>query len=103
MQVAYKLVGGRIYRPILRAHVWGPAGGWPVDGLLDSGADITLLPLSWANKIGLDVTHLPDGAPLHSATGHSVPCKVATIILELRFNSTRLCWSADVSVALAGI
>ena len=103
MQVPYTKVASGVYRSMLPVVLWGPAGNCPADGLLDNGADATILPLYAARWIGVDETTLPPARSLRSATGHSVPCKAATIIVELNDGSTRLCWSADICVALSGI
>ncbi len=38
MRFSFAEVAPGLYRPMIFAYVWGPAGGLPKDGLLDTGA-----------------------------------------------------------------
>lgn len=45
-----------IFRPIAQAHFYGKSGIWiPVWGIVDTGADYTLLPKGYAEKLGVNL------------------------------------------------
>ena len=46
---------GQILRPIIQFEIKTKIGWIPVMGYLDSGADITLLPLSFAKSLGIRI------------------------------------------------
>ena len=48
---------GRLYRPIARASFWSSRlkEWWEVVGIVDSGADYTLLPLFYADQLGVNL------------------------------------------------
>ena len=98
MRVPYTEVTPGLFRPLLALFVTGPSGTWLIDGLLDTGADSTLLPPAWAGRLGLDLGSLPVAKTIQSATGQSVTCKLTNLVMELRRDSTRLCWTAEVAL-----
>jgi hypothetical protein len=49
------------YRPILDVEVSGPAGKKWIKATLDSGSDDTILPLTLAGELGIDLTAAPRG------------------------------------------
>ncbi len=45
-----------IYRPVIRVHLKSKKGIWiPARGIVDTGADYTLLPKWYAQKLGIDL------------------------------------------------
>ncbi len=98
MRIPYTEVAPGKFRPLLAVLVHGPAATWLIDGLLDTGADVILLPATWATKLGLDIDQLPVGSTIQSATGQTVVCKRVDLRLEIRRDSTQLSWRASVEV-----
>jgi hypothetical protein len=99
MQFPFVQVGAGIFRPIVSVLAWGPFGSLPMDGLLDSGSDRTLLPAKLVRSLGIDVDALPTPIAVRSATGQRVVCKTTHLIFDLRRGGSRFCWVADVAVA----
>jgi hypothetical protein len=100
MRFPYTEVGPGIFRPLIPAWVWGPAGPLLTDGLLDSGADHTLLTPGFARRLGIDVAALPAQMTVKAATGDRVTCKQTTVIMGLIRGRSRIYWRADVAVAI---
>ncbi len=98
MHFPFVQVGAGIFRPIVPVLAWGPSGSLPMDGLLDSGSDRTLLPARQARWLGIDVDALPTTIAVRSATGQRVVCKATHLIFDLRRGASRVCWVADVAV-----
>jgi hypothetical protein len=65
---------------------------------MDTGADRTLLPLHWAEQLGIDVPNLKDVVTLKSATGHPISGKTVVLPAEVVRNSTCVCWLAELVV-----
>src|SRR5579883_967767 len=100
MRIPYTEVAPGKFRPLLAVLVHGPAATWLIDGLLDTGADIILLPTKWAVKLGLDIGQLHTGATIKSATGQTVVCKRVDLHFEIRRDSTLISWVASVEVPI---
>jgi hypothetical protein len=103
MRFPYTEVKAGTYRPLIPVLVWGLPRPLPVDGLLDTAADRTLLPPKLASDLGIDSSALPTTVVVRSATGHAIQCKPTHLILELRRDSSRFCWLAEVAVATEAI
>lgn len=68
------------YRPFLMVGVTGPGGTVGRRFRLDSGADDTVLPLSFASALGLDLTNAPLAeAEAASGTVVQYPCARVTL------------------------
>jgi hypothetical protein len=101
MRFPYTEVGPGIYRPIVPVSVWGPAGAVLVDGLLDTGADRTLLTPSVASTLGINLARGPvRPLQLKVPSGQFVTCQLVSVILGLSRQRVRICWQAEVAVAL---
>jgi hypothetical protein len=95
-------LGGRFVRPrpILTVTIVGPTGSWAEDALLDTAADDTVFPEVVAQKIGLDLTHAPQG----SGTGAGfagVPLLYARVSLRLTDGREYRQWTAWVGFTSA--
>lgn len=103
MQFPYTEVGAGILRPLVPVRITGPVGIVFEDGLLDAGADRTLITRKVATQLGIDVESLVTTIQIQSATGQLVHCKLARLTFELRRDTRRISWSAEVGVALQSI
>jgi predicted aspartyl protease len=76
-------LGGRWVqpRPIIAVTFVGPGGTWVIDGLLDTGADETVLPDTAAATLGVDLTNAPTGTAM--AFGQQVPVRYALVTIRL--------------------
>jgi hypothetical protein len=99
MRFPYTEVGPGLYRPLVPVRVWGPVGPHLADGLLDCAADRVLLSPTVATRAGIDVAALEDEVTILSASLQPVACRQTRVLLELRRNSRRYCWQAEVAVA----
>jgi hypothetical protein len=103
MRFRYTEVKTGIYRPLLAIVVWGPGGPVWADGLVDSGADRTLLTPDLARRLGIDTSSLTADLEIRSATGQRIRCKRLSLRLEISKKPKRLCWHADVAVTTTHI
>jgi hypothetical protein len=78
--------------------IWGTRGHILVDGLLDTCADRTLLPLRWARQLGIDVSTLANPVTIRTATESSLTCRITSLVFELTRNAERVCWLAEVGI-----
>jgi hypothetical protein len=99
MRIPYTEVGPGIYRPLVAVRVWGLDGPYLEDGLLDTGADRTLLTTEVAEKVGIDLAALSSQILIRSATLQRVTCPLTGVVLALQRDSERYCWRAEVAVA----
>jgi hypothetical protein len=91
---------GGLRRPIIPLIVEGPNGvRLLTDALVDTGADVTLLPDVLAPQFGIDLTALPYGA-LISASGHPLNCAFIDLVLELRAFPDIYRWRTRVGFAV---
>ncbi len=85
-----------IHRPIVMLHVASFAGRFVnVDALVDTGADVSLLPSSMAAKLGITLPATPElliGSPIGSTTTY----RVAEVCLELRRPPDIVRWRTSV-------
>jgi hypothetical protein len=103
MQFRYTEVKSGLFRPLLSFVIWGPAGPVWTDGLLDSGADRTVLTPDLAKRLGINIRKLAPELHIASATGQRLRCRIVTVPLELWRNRNRICWRAEVAVATSAI
>jgi hypothetical protein len=103
MQLPYTEVGAGIYRPLLALRLWREAAHALVDGLLDTGADRTLLPTKVARDLGIGVDALTTGVKVRTATGQQVLCKTTSLLFDLVRLPERICWLAEVAIAVEPI
>jgi hypothetical protein len=74
---------GGLRRPILPLTIESPGGQrMIVDALVDTGADLTLLPVAVATVFGIDLTLLPQ-TPVNSALGRQLTYGSLDMFLEL--------------------
>lgn len=85
-----------VYRPIIPLRVVGTAGGATVYGLLDTGADETLLPQVVSDLVGIVVDPRHTGTIL-SASGE-MTVTYGTVILEFGQGRERQRWQTMVGV-----
>jgi hypothetical protein len=98
VRIPYTEVAPGVFRPLLAMLIWGPTRPVLVEGLLDTASDRTLLPPKWARDLGIDVGALTTTLTVRSATGQRVACKTTVLPLEIRRDSTRLCWLGEVAI-----
>lgn len=65
------------------------------DALVDTGADVTLFPKSVADRLGIDLTHQPDGL-VFAAVGGPCHYRLHDVELELRRPSEIFRWKTAV-------
>jgi hypothetical protein len=103
MQFRYTEVKSGLYRPLLAIVVWGPSGPVWTDGLVDTGADYTLLTHDLTLRLGIDIKSLTTEVHVQSATGHRLRCKILSLPIEVAKKPKRICWQAEVAVAMERI
>jgi len=85
-----------VFRPVIPVRVIGPAGAAAFYGLLDTGADQTVLPKALADLIG--VTGNPArAATLLSASGE-MSVTYTNVAFELGRGRGKVYWSATVAI-----
>ena len=85
-----------IHRPIVMLHVASSSGRFVnVDALVDTGADVSLLPSSMATKLGIVLTAIPE-FPIGSPIGSTTTYRLAEVRLELRRSPDALRWRTSV-------
>jgi hypothetical protein len=87
-----------IYRPIVPVFIHGPRDSLLIRPLLDSGADFTLLPLSVATAIGVDLDMDRIGT-VGGIEGGSLATYSSDVEFELNDGNERYRWSATVRFA----
>ncbi|MBY0522633.1 MAG: retropepsin-like domain-containing protein [Gemmataceae bacterium] len=98
MQFPYTEVRPGSFRPKIPVLVRGVGSLHVIDGLLDTGADRTMVPLQVALNLGIDVATLGPEVRLQSGTGQILSCRIAHLILELRRLTEQITWLAEVVV-----
>ena len=86
---------GEIFRPVVKFEVFTKIGWIPVVGYLDSGADITLLPLSFTRALGIKVEE--EDVKEIRGIGDSV---VSVVIKKVDIKIGKKVFKANVGVAL---
>jgi len=85
-----------VYRPTVPIRVIGPAGDGLAYGLVDTGADETLLPDRFLGPLGVD-TRPGDHATIVAIDGGAVPVRYGAVDLELRRRGAVYRWTARVA------
>jgi hypothetical protein len=80
----------REWEPQITARVGGPASIQLVPGLVDTGASITLIPLRYLGRLGIE----PFGRITLSGGGGTFTVQLARVDLELHNSRTIHAWSA---------
>jgi len=83
-----------IYRPVIPVRVLGPRGDAFIFGLLDSGADTTVLPGFLVDRIGVDLE--PQTGRFRGVGGQVVTVSFGTVDLELHQGNESYRWPARV-------
>jgi hypothetical protein len=88
-------LGGRTTRsrPIIGVTAAGPLKSWPLDALLDTGAEDTVFPEWVASVIGVDLTNAPTGTGA-GVGGSAVVLRYAQATLRIADNNERREWQA---------
>ncbi|QDV32267.1 pepsin/retropepsin-like aspartic protease family protein [Tautonia plasticadhaerens] len=81
-----------LYRPVIPVRIIGPAGDALAYGLVDTGADDTLIPDRFLGPLGVRVAS--GGGATIGSVGGAVPVRYGTVDLELRRRGRSHCWSA---------
>src|SRR5262245_1566983 len=79
-------------RPVIPVTFIGPADTWLTDGLLDTGADETVLPDSAAATLGTDLANAPTGTAM--AFGQRVIVRYALARIRIADQNERREWQA---------
>lgn len=103
MQHPYTEVYPGRFRPIVLLHLKGPSKVILTDGLLDSGADRTILSPRSARSIGIDIHTIVPTVAVRVPAGPTLRCKLVTLQLELLRPPDRICWLGEVAVPLAPV
>lgn len=80
---------GSIPNPIVTILIKGIYGFEPIDFLVDTGADISMLPMSWAKRIGVKLGDLPSHKML-TASGREVKVYQTSITVKLNKDSEEI-------------
>ncbi len=98
MRFPYSELAPGYYRPLVALGITGPSKTILKDGLLDTGADRTILPLRLADELGIDMDGLTEEAVVRSASGELLHCKVMRLPLQLLQGGKRVAWEAEVAI-----
>ena len=85
-----------VFRPVIPIRLIGRASSRLVRGLLDTGADESVIPMEFADRIGVIEAAVPDGTVL-SASGE-MPVTYGTLIIELASGVEHYRWNAVVGI-----
>ncbi len=89
-------------RPYIPIRVVGPRGTARLDGLLDTGADETVLPLFVAGRVGVEID--PEAqARFRGVGGHLVTVTYGRVELEVGSGFRAVRWPATVAFLDSGI
>ena len=86
---------GLLYRPEVRVHVIGPTDDVFLRGLVDTGADSTILPRSIAEAIGVPLDESPTSTAA-GFTGEQVVVAYAEVEFEVMQREEQHRWPAQV-------
>lgn len=85
-------------RPVIPVFVESNSGSrLIVDGLVDTGSDLTLLPERVAIKLGFDISQAAE-LPLKTGVGVSGSYRECEVILEIRWEGESLRWRTQVGI-----
>ncbi|MCI0403304.1 MAG: hypothetical protein L0212_07260 [Acidobacteria bacterium] len=87
-------------KPIVTVTLIGPTGTVVRDALLDSAADDAVFPEEVARRVGLNLTHAPEGEAA-GVGGVPVRLRYAEVTLRLATNTERREWRAWVGFTSA--
>jgi hypothetical protein len=84
---------GKIFRPVVSAEVKANGEWQPFIGYIDSGADISIVPRSFGEALGLDLSkNLKEVKGIGEArvpiSIHKVDMKIGNVVLKVRFAIT---------------
>ena len=82
-----------VYDPVIVVRVAGPLDAWLIPGLLDTGADETLLPMRFLALLGIP---RGDRFDLTGVSGTRFPAWLGSVDMELARGGTICQWSARV-------
>ncbi len=80
-----------IHRPMARVQIIGPRGGWPYEGVLDTGASETMLPWSAVDRLGVQL--LPARSVEIAGVGGSVTAMFGWVDFQLSDSDGPIRWS----------
>ena len=90
-------LGGSFVRhyPVFNIRISTPSAAVVRDGLLDTAADDTVFPVTFAHRLGIDLSRAPVGRG-KQAGGVAVPYRYATVRLRLSDGTEAYEWQAIV-------
>ena len=95
LQYSFMRVSDEVVRPIIPVIFEGPRERNIQDGLLDTGADRTILPERQARRLGVTLPAEPDGIA-RAAGGGALEYRLAEVTIELRAAGQIVRWKASV-------
>lgn len=98
IEFPYMLLPGGISRPVVAVVIEGPIRRRLLDGLLDTGSDLTILPQREAKAVGIQLPAKADGA-IKTAGGVTIAYRWADVVLELRSLRSLVRWKTAVAFA----
>jgi hypothetical protein len=84
-----------ILRPEIPVTIAGPSGEVTIYGLLDTGSDNTIFPLSLADYLGISLYPSPD-PPASVFGGQKVELLLGDVVLKLEVGSETIAWPTTV-------
>ena len=85
-----------IYRPTIPIRVFGPLGEGLAQGLVDTGADDTILPDRFIQPLGVKLDP-HDVSKVRGISGGAMPLRYGTIELEIGRHGDSYRWSAKIA------
>jgi len=89
---------GKVFRPEAKIRVGGPAGDAYLRALIDTGADHSILPISVAKDIGVDL-NIEESDYARGVSGHEIVIIPGQVELELLGVEESYRWKAVVGFA----
>lgn len=86
-----------IVRPMLKVHVYGSRQDGEYFGLVDTGADNTILPSSFATKLGIETSPCEGPAPT-AYGGANIPVRFGDVEFEVSDSEDSYRWVGRVLV-----
>jgi hypothetical protein len=88
---------GVVFRPVVKLRILGTKSQIPFRGLIDTGADMTVIPMNIADFVGVAMMSSHPGAAL--GVGGEIEVAYGKVLLQIDFGKNEHRWCATVGVA----